>query len=224
MPIELIGKFTWGSNETFLAELECADIKIEVVYKPVGGEQPLLDFPVESLARREVAAYHLSEALGWGLVPPTVFREDGPLGAASLQWRVMHDPKEHYFTFSKQQKQGLRPTALFDLLANNADRKGGHILLGEEGQFWLIDQGLCFHAEPKLRTVVWDFAGEQIPQDLLDDLEQLAGQFADLREILSGLLLEKEVDGLEQRLLQLKKSQHFPHLPDDRRAVPYPLV
>ncbi len=223
-PIILLGEFTWGSNATFLVELECGAGKIQAVYKPAQGEKPLWDFPAESLARREVAAYRLSEALGWGLVPPTVIREDGPAGAGSLQWRVAHDPERHYFTFVELEKRALMPTVLFDLLANNADRKGGHILLGEKGRIWLIDQGLCFHSEPKVRTVVWDFAGDLLPPNLKNDLESLAAQFADLKQSLIGLLSELEIEALEKRLHHLKGEEHFPHPPDDRRAVPYPLV
>ena len=223
----LLGEFTWGSNATYLVSLDCAgekNEKIEAVYKPVSGEQPLWDFAPESLARREVAAYWLSEALGWGLVPPTVYREDGPRGAGSLQWRVAHDAQMHYFNFTDEQKAALRPTALFDLLANNADRKGGHILLAEAGRFWLIDQGLCFHAEPKLRTVVWDFMGTAIPQALLDDLERQNQQVELLRKSLKPWLAEKEIEALVGRLQQLLNEEMFPMPPEDMRAVPYPLV
>jgi uncharacterized repeat protein (TIGR03843 family) len=223
-PMRLMGEFSWGSNATYLVALDCAGEKIVAVYKPVTGEQPLWDFQADSLAMREVAAYWLSEALGWGLVPPTVFREDGPQGAGSLQWRVAHDPQRHYFNFTDEQKEGLRPTALFDVLANNADRKGGHILLGEAGHFWLIDQGLCFHAEPKLRTVVWDFMGTTIPQALLDDLERLHQQFGALREKLMPSLTTLEIDALEGRLHHLINEKRFPMPPEDARAVPYPLV
>ena len=226
-PMDLIGEFTWGSNATYLVALDCAGEngeKIEAVYKPVAGEQPLWDFAPESLARREVAAFLLSEALGWGLVPPTVYREDGPQGSGSLQWRVAHDPQMHYFKFSDAQKEALRPTALFDVLANNADRKGGHILVGDRGHFWLIDQGLCFHAEPKLRTVVWDFMGAAIPRALLDDLGRLNQQFGILRTSLKTWLAEDEIDALEVRLLEIINKKHFPHPPEDVRAVPYPLV
>ena len=225
--ISLVGEFTWGSNATFLAQLHCADETgseiIEAVYKPEKGEQLLWDFPPESLARREVAAYLLSEALGWGLVPPTIYRAKSPLGPGSLQWRVPHDPQLHYFEFNTEQREALRPTALFDLLANNADRKGGHILVAEGG-FQLIDQGLCFHVEDKLRTVVWDFRGQPIPSGLLADLQRFKAQFAGLRASLAGLLSEAEIAALESRLTHLLHSQTFPQPPEDRRAVPYPLV
>jgi streptogramin lyase len=121
-----------------------------------------VDFPRASLARREVAAYLVSEALGWRLVPPTVYRKDGPIGSGSLQLFIEHDPGYHYFTFSDADRQRLHPVAIFDLLINNADRKGSHLLLDPDGHLWLIDHGLCFHREDKLRTVIWDFAGEPI--------------------------------------------------------------
>lgn len=225
-PMQVVGEFVWGSNATFLVELECGGERVEAVYKPVRGERPLWDFPPESLAGREVAAHLLSEALGWGLVPPTVWRADGPAGAGSLQWRVPHDPEQHYFTFSSEARQGLRPTALFDLLANNADRKGGHILIdaNDAGKFWLIDQGLCFHAEPKLRTVVWDFSGEAIPDKLLTDLERLQAEIDVLREALKTYLNAQELDALQVRLGGLLQGRVYPAPPEDVRAVPYPLV
>jgi len=143
------------------------------VYKPQKGEMPLWDFPEESLAARESAAYLVSEALGWELVPPTIMRPDGPFGPGSYQYFIPHDPEQHYFTFDEAIHKRLRPTALFDLIINNADRKGGHILLGEDGHIWLIDHGLCFHAQPKLRTVIWDFSGQPIESPLLDSLQTL---------------------------------------------------
>src|SRR3990172_11518959 len=200
--IKLMGQFTWGSNFTFLVEAANGK-KIEAVYKPSRGERPLWDFPKESLAGREVAAYLVCEALGWELVPPTVFREDGPLGPGSLQEHVFHDPEQHYFTFDRQTRGRLRQVALFDMLINNADRKGGHILLGAGGKLWLIDHGISFHAEPKLRTVVWDFVGEEFPAGLLLDLERLEKQLKSttgLRKELAAYLSHEELAALSARL------------------------
>ena len=222
--LNLTGQFTYGSNAVFLVELECAGETIEAVYKPSAGERPLWDFPPESLAGREVAAYLLSEALGWELVPPTVWRAAGPAGPGSLQLRVPHDPEQHYFTFSAAQRQALRPAALFDLLANNADRKAGHIFFDASGKLWLIDHGLCFHAEPKLRTVVWDFVGDEFPADLMADLQQLQDQMPALREQLSAHLSAEELDALEARLAALLAAGRYPEPPQDVRAVPFPLV
>ncbi|UYN88800.1 MAG: SCO1664 family protein [Anaerolineales bacterium] len=222
--LELEGQFTSGSNYTFLVRV---DGQLEGVYKPVRGEQPLWDFPPETLAGREVAAYLLSEALGWHLVPPTVLRTEGPFGPGSLQLRVQHDPEQHYFTFEDAVRQRLRPTAVFDLLANNADRKGGHILQGEDGHIWLIDHGICFHEEPKLRTVVWDFAGESIPPDLLDDVSALQvklGAGGQLNEQLSAFLSPAELAALRQRTDAVLGRPVFPHPPQDERYMPWPPV
>lgn len=225
--LELAGQFAWGSNFTFLVKVTSGKDNLEAVYKPQRGERPLWDFPAESLAGREVAAYLVSEALGWALVPPTVFREDGPLGPGSLQLRVEHDPEQHYFTFSETVRQQLRPAVLFDLLINNADRKGGHILLGSDDKLWLIDHGISFHAEPKLRTVIWDFVGEPLPAALLADLEKLQTQLAlhsGLRAELSVYLNRDELSALDDRLAALLASGHFPAPPEDQRATPWPLV
>ena len=222
--MNVIGQFTWGSNYTFLTKVMRDGEMVEAVYKPQRGERPLWDFPTETLAGREVAAFLVSEALGWDLVPPTVFRDDGPLGAGSLQLRVDHDPEQHYFTFDDATRQRLRPVALFDVIVNNADRKGGHILIDGD-KLWLIDHGICFHAEPKLRTVIWDFAGEEIPNELLDQVEGLKAQVASgLRKDLSRYLDSDELNALDQRIENLLTERHFPEPSKEERATPWPLV
>jgi uncharacterized repeat protein (TIGR03843 family) len=225
--IDITGQFTWGSNFTFLAKVRREGAEREAVYKPQRGERPLWDFPAESLAGREVAAFLVSEALGWDLVPPTVFRQDGPLGPGSLQEHVIHDPEQHYFTFDRQTRGRLRQVALFDLLVNNADRKGGHILLGAESKLWLIDHGISFHADPKLRTVVWDFVGEEFPAELLADLEGLQEEMKaqqGMRKELKAHLSNEELTALEARLTQLLAERRFPAPPEGIRATPWPLV
>jgi hypothetical protein len=165
--LELKGQFLLGSNYTFLINIHHEGEEIPAVYKPQRGENPLWDFPEASLAWREVAAYLVSEALGFSFVPLTVLRADGPFGPGSLQQFIEYDPAYHYFTFSECDRQRLRPVVLFDLLVNNADRKGSHLLIEKDtNKLWLIDHGLCFHAKDKLRTVLWDFAGEPIPEEL----------------------------------------------------------
>jgi uncharacterized repeat protein (TIGR03843 family) len=224
--LELKGQFVWGSNYTFLAQVSLAGQVVPAVYKPARGERPLWDFPEGSLAQREVAAYVVSRALGWDLVPPTVLRPDGPAGPGSLQLFVDADPERHYFTFSDEEKQQLRPAAAFDLLVNNADRKAGHVLLGEQGHLWLIDHGVCFHAEDKLRTVIWDFIGEPIPEDLLDDIRSFRRALAHdaaLQNELGGLLLPEEFTALETRADRLIRSRRFPS-PGASRPYPWPLV
>lgn len=227
--LELKGQFTFGSNYTFLVSVHYEGRELPAVYKPARGEQPLWDFPDSTLAKREVAAYLLSEALGFHFVPFTTLRDDGPFyGPGSVQQFIEYDPEYHYFNFTEADKQRLRPVVLFDLLANNADRKGSHILVEKEsGKIWVIDHGLCFHHEEKLRTVLWDFAGEPIPPDLLRCLEPLpallsaTAEFrANLRPYLSG----REISALAARARSLLSLQTFPAPPRDRRAYPYPAL
>lgn len=225
--LELTGQFTWGSNYTFLADVASGGERLEAVYKPTRGERPLWDFQAGSLAGREMAAYLVSEALGWELVPPTVLRKDGPHGPGSLQMRVEHNPDQHYFRFDRETRQRLRQTAVFDLLINNADRKGGHILLGDGAKIWLIDHGICFHVEPKLRTVIWDFAGEAFPAGLLKDIEDFSKKLqadTQLREQLKKFLAEHELDALRRRGEEIIASRRFPAPPEDQRTVPWPMV
>lgn len=223
--VELTGQFVWGSNYTFLTRVITQEGEIQAVYKPSQGEQPLWDFPDGSLAAREVAAYLTSRALGWDLVPPTVLRQDGPAGPGSVQLYVEADTDRHYFTFTPEEKQRLRPAAVFDLLINNADRKGGHVLLALDGRLWLIDHGVCFHREDKLRTVIWDFVGEPIPAGLLEDLRAFRDRLrgGDLKDEMADLLSRPEVAALERRADRLLADPRFP--PRGRgRPYPWPMV
>ncbi len=224
--IGVSGQFVWGSNHTFLVEVSSANARLQAVYKPAEGEQPLWDFPPKSLARREVAAYLISEALGWELVPPTVLRSDGPGGGGSLQLFLPADPERHYFTLEPAEKQRLRPAALLDLLINNADRKAGHVLLSPDGHVWLIDHGVCFHEDYKLRTVIWDFAGESIPATLLAAIDQLRAGLDEGRGLqtqLVPLLSQAEIRALRDRSDQLLAERRFPQ-PGPGRPFPWPLV
>jgi uncharacterized repeat protein (TIGR03843 family) len=223
----LHGQFISGSNYTFLGDLEYGELAFQVVYKPVRGEQPLWDFPHGSLARREVAAYLVSEAMGLNMVPPTIFRRDGPLGPGSLQQYIDHDPNDHYFNFGEQDRQRLRPVVVFDLILNNADRKGGHILRDYKDCLWLIDHGLCFHAEEKLRTVVWDFSGEEIPPDVLAAVSRLIDQLKEGEKLhmeLLQLLRPGEIQAIRSRARRLCETGHFPSPPASRRSYPWPPV
>ena len=167
--LELKGQFMLGSNYTFLVNVQHNGQELQAVYKPSRGEQPLWDFPDHTLAHREVAAYLVSEALGWNFVPFTALREDGPYGPGSIQQFIEYDPDYHYFNFSEEDKARLEPVMLFDLLCNNADRKGSHVIIEKETRkLWLIDHGLCFHEEDKLRTVIWDYAGQSISDDFCE--------------------------------------------------------
>jgi len=223
--VTIKGEFVWGSNYTFLAEVSQNGDMVLSVYKPSRGERPLWDFPPASLARREAAAYLVSEALGWELVPPTVYRKNAPIGPGSLQLFIDHDPELHYFNLSETDHQRLRPVVLFDLLINNADRKGSHLLFDNNHHLWLIDHGICFHAEDKLRTVIWDFAGEPIPEMLSDDLrnfhhmlEPTNKLFKELRALLSPL----EIKALAERANHLLSLRQFPQPDTEQRSFPWP--
>lgn len=223
--IDIKGQFMLGSNYTFLTTVCYKGQEIPAVYKPQRGEQPLWDFPPASLAGREVAAYLVSEALGFGFVPLTILR-DGPLGPGSLQQFINYNPAYHYFTFKPADRLRLRPVALFDLLVNNADRKGSHILVQKHTRkIYLIDHGLCFHVEDKLRTVLWDFSGEEFPAELVMALESFRNVLSgNLSTLLAAYLVSKEVIALKSRLEGLLANPVFPNLPEDRRAYPYPPV
>jgi uncharacterized repeat protein (TIGR03843 family) len=215
------GRMPYASNATFLVELHLSTRTGLAVYKPGRGERPLWDFPPR-LFRREVAAYLLSEALGWGLVPLTLER-DGPFGEGSLQLFVDADFEQHYFTLHEDPKHhdALRRICAFDLVANNADRKSGHCLLGRDGRLYAIDNGLCFHVEPKLRTVVWDFAGEPVPEDVRRVARQLAGD--GLPAALAELLAPEERAALLGRARALGAAKRFPEDSTGMR-YPWPLV
>jgi uncharacterized repeat protein (TIGR03843 family) len=225
--IELKGQFTRGNNYTFLASIRMDGTEIPAVYKPARGEQPLWDFPVNTLARREVCAYLVSQALGLGLVPFTILR-DGPLGLGSLQQFIDHNPAYHYFNFRKPDLERLRPAVFFDLLVNNADRKGSHILVQKRTRkLYLIDHGLCFHAEDKLRTVVWDFAGEPIPADMLSALSNFQADLTGVGGLSAALepyLSPEELEALRRRTDVLLESGRFPFPPEDRRSFPFPPI
>jgi len=212
----------WSSNATFLVEVAHAGAAALAVYKPARGERPLWDFPPRLFAR-ELAAYLLSEALGWGLIPPTVVREEGPYGEGALQLFVHADFEQHYFTLHQDptRHERLRHICLFDLVANNADRKSGHCLAGPDGVIWAIDNGLCFHAEPKLRTVIWDFGGEPIPVGLVDDLRRLVK--AGLPTSLAALLRPDEREALAARARAVVKHGRFP-INEGGHSYPWPLV
>ncbi|MGA2488740.1 MAG: SCO1664 family protein [Anaerolineales bacterium] len=225
--IELKGQFTRGFNYTFLVNVRYEGREIPAVYKPGRGEQPLWDFPENTLASREVCAYLVSQALGFGLVPFTLLR-DGPLGPGSLQEYIDHNPNYHYFNFKPADIERLRPVVLFDLLVNNADRKGSHILFQKRTRkLYLIDHGLCFHAEDKLRTVVWDFAGGPIPTELLLAISSFVGDFmlhGSLSAMLRQYLNPQELAALQSRAEAILEAGQFPFPPEDRRAFPYPPI
>jgi uncharacterized repeat protein (TIGR03843 family) len=219
--IEVEGRMPWSSNATFLVHVSLGGRRIPAIYKPHRGERPLWDFP-DGLYKREVAAFVVSEALGWCFVPATVLRDDAPLGPGSLQRFVDADFEQHYFTLVEQEAwhEELCRIALFDLVVNNTDRKSGHCLLAE-GRIWGIDHGLCFHVQPKLRTVIWDFGGAPIPPHLNADVGRLAeNPPASLR----ALLRDDEVGAVVSRARAVAKLRRFPDADPDMRPYPWPLV
>jgi uncharacterized repeat protein (TIGR03843 family) len=211
-----------SSNATFLVACRRDDASVLAIYKPQRGERPLWDFP-RGLFKREIAAYHLSEALGWDLVPLTLARKDAPYGEGSLQLFVDADFEQHYVTLYEdpRHRERLERLCVFDLIANNADRKSGHCLLGPDGAVYAIDNGLCFHVDPKLRTVIWNFAGEPIPRATLDDLRTFAK--APLPTALRRLIPAEEGEVLRARAAALVDAGRFP-VDDSGYRYPWPLV
>ncbi|MGA0893002.1 MAG: SCO1664 family protein [Ilumatobacteraceae bacterium] len=220
--LDIEGRMPWSSNATFLARLVVDGApRGQAIYKPVRGERPLWDFE-PGLHRREVAAYRLSAAMGLGVIPPTVLR-DGPLGEGSAQWFVDADHSQHYFTIFEARTDvhdQLRAIAAFDVVANNTDRKSGHVLIDGEGRVWGIDNGLCFAEEFKLRTVVWEFGGEPLPDALRGAIASIADAVPD---DVAELLADDEVAALAERARLLADGGTFPVDPSGRR-YPWPLV
>lgn len=228
--LEMEGLITWGTNYTFLVQVlgETPPDSLQAIYKPQRGERPLWDFPVGTLCLRERAAFLVSEALGWRLTPPTILR-DGPQGYGSLQLFIDHDPNQHYLRFGEQPQYHpqIRQIVLFDYVINNADRKSGHVLLDDANRLWAIDHGICFHAEYKLRTVIWEFAGAPISPVECDALQQLKNQLETpagaLTTQLCHLISPRELEAMVRRLDTLLASQMFPK-PRAGRHYPWPPV
>ena len=225
--MEVQGMMPWSSNYTLHVTVRDGGLESLAVYKPRRGERPLWDFPRGTLCQREFAAFLLSEALGWSLVPPTVLR-DGPYGYGSVQLYIDCDQDAHLFTMQREggYDDQLARLSIFDILSNNADRKSGHCLKGMDGRLWAIDHGICFHAEPKLRTVLWDFAGEPICAEIMANLCALredvrnGGRFI---RTLEGLLAPEEVRAFRRRLDRLIETGCYPD-PGTARSIPWPPV
>jgi uncharacterized repeat protein (TIGR03843 family) len=227
--IELQGLMPWSSNYTFLTSLAVPDDEAVMlaIYKPCRGERPLWDFPDGMLCQREFATYLISEILGWPRIPPTVLRANGPHGSGTLQLFIEADYDIHYFNLKDKRDlaEEFRKIALFDHVVNNADRKGGHCLQDDQGRIWAIDHGLTFHTDYKLRTVIWEYCNEPIPEPLFKDLERLRG-FLDqptLCLILKQLLTTAELHALRERVDILLVKGHLPRLHYGRN-VPYPPI
>ncbi|MFV0254109.1 MAG: SCO1664 family protein [Beutenbergiaceae bacterium] len=244
-PLELTGRIVTASNATFLGQVGST----QVVYKPTAGEAPLWDFPDHTLAQRELAAYRVSELLGWNVVPTTCTRL-GPFGHGMVQLWQEPDPDQQAVTlvpadqslapdrlpvFEGVDADGeavalvhedsapLRRMAIFDVLVNNADRKGGHVLDMSDGHRFGVDHGLTFHIEPKLRTVLWGWAGQPLSSEEADALTRLRQEWTErVVPALSDLLVEAEIDAFARRYDQLLEAGRFPDPHHGLPPIPWP--
>jgi uncharacterized repeat protein (TIGR03843 family) len=217
---EILGRFAAASNATLLGRI--GDRR--VVYKPIAGVRPLWDFEAATLADREVLAREIAEALGFpGLVPPIRFGT-GPLGVGTIQDFVDADPAFDPIPLIRSGDRSLWPVALLDLVIDNADRKAGHILGDRDGTLRSIDHGLCLHRDPKLRTILWGFAGIPFPAAMVGALDRLAEHLAPILEAVTDRLGAPEADALAGRVARFRAEPLHPGPPDDRPAIPWPPV
>jgi len=224
--VKILGLLHGASNYTFLARLgPHRPSELRAVYKPARGESPLWDFETGTLYQREVAAYELSKVLGWPRIPPTVVRQKAPHGVGAMQLFVEADGR-HFLGENKSRDDTWIRVALFDVIANNADRKSGHCLFDAEDNVWVIDHGLTFHVDNKLRTVIWDFSGQPLPTEMCDDIERalVEVQRGGLAETFKALLSPPEVRMLKRRLRGvLDPLWRFPE-PTSAWSIPWPPV
>ncbi len=241
------GRLVSASNATFQGVVSQGEQNATVVYKPISGERPLWDFPDGTLAQREYAAYLVSEALGWGVVPPTLLR-DGPFGEGMCQLWVhaderelvdivprgevadgwlgvldAYDARDNPITLVHEDSPALRRMAVFDAIVNNADRKGGHILGADTGEVYGVDHGVTFNVDEKLRTVLWGWAGSRVPDDIIADVRRLAGELdRALGRALKRLLTPAEIAVTKARVQRLVRQRRYPLPDDDRHVIPWP--
>jgi hypothetical protein len=220
--LDLEGRLLDASNVTLVGTIRTGTLEAECVYKPVAGERPLWDFPDGTLAGRELAAYLVSEATGWRIVPPTVLR-DGPFGPGMVQLWVDGDDAVDLAAFVRHDLPALRRMAVFDAVVNNADRKGGHIIPMPDGHVHGVDHGICFSVDPKLRTLLWRWAGQPLPADAVEVLERLSDALlADLGEQLHEHLTRREVRRTQQRVAELLRTGRHPEPSGEWPALPWP--
>ncbi|MGY1747865.1 SCO1664 family protein [Modestobacter sp. SYSU DS0511] len=220
--LDMEGRLLDASNVTLVGAIRTDTLAATCVYKPVAGERPLWDFPDGTLAGREISAHLISEATGWSIVPPTVLR-DGPFGTGMVQLWMDGDPAVDLAEFVRRDDPALRRMAVFDAVVNNADRKGGHIIPMRDGHVYGVDHGICFSVDPKLRTLLWQWAGRPIPVAHLEVLERLAEQLrGDLGEQLHEHLTRREVHRTQQRVAQLLRTGLHPQPSGDWPALPWP--
>jgi len=248
--LDIEGRLAEASNATLRCTIEATDgRRLTCVYKPVSGERPLWDFPEWTLTHREMAAFELSVAAGWDLVPPTVWREDGPVGAGMCQLWIDEDQASSKVAVvrSRRAPQGwlhvldaedgagrtvelvhapdkvIETMTVFDAVVNNADRKGGHVITDVDGRTWGIDHGVTFSVDEKLRTVLWGWSGDTIPTRLLDDLERLASTLGTSYDPVDRWLADDERDMLRLRVRRLLAAERYPLPPSRWPAVPWPV-
>jgi hypothetical protein len=220
--IDLEGRLLDASNVTLVGTLRTATLEGECVYKPVAGERPLWDFPDGTLAGREISAYLVSEATGWRVVPPTVLR-DGPFGPGMVQLWQDGDPGVDLAAFVRRDDPALRRMAVFDAVVNNADRKGGHIIPMPDGHVYGVDHGICFSVEPKLRTLLWRWAGKRLPAEAIEMLARLREELdGDLGEQLHEHLTRREVRCTQDRVAELLRTGRHPEPSGEWPALPWP--
>jgi uncharacterized repeat protein (TIGR03843 family) len=224
--VKILGLLHGASNYTFLARLAPHPPSgLRAVYKPARGESPLWDFEAGTLYQREVAAYELSKVLGWPRIPPTVVRQKAPHGVGAMQLFIDADAR-HFLGEDRSRRDTWVQVALFDVIANNADRKSSHCLFDSDNNVWLIDHGLTFHVDQKLRTVIWDFSGQPLPSDLCSDVERALVQLerGALAETMRGLLSAAEVRVLKRRMRGIIDPRwRFPE-PTSAWSIPWPPV
>ncbi len=227
--VTLKGQVLSGSNYTFLVSVNQNDVLIDAIYKPIKGERPLWDFPDHSLAKREVAAFIISSLLRWQFVPPTILRSKAmPYEIGSLQLFIPHDPEINFFNLPMITAETIQKIITFDYIINNADRKGGHLLLDDQNEIWLIDHGVSFNTEYKLRTVIWDYAGLQIPNNILVDIQKFTDRLKSNKSALvlklKKLLNKNEIQKIILRSEELLTDPVFPKPSSQIHSFPWPPI
>lgn len=219
--LEVVGRLVESSNNAMVVVVRPGELL--AVWKPTRGERPLFDFPIGTLSRREVAAYLVSEALGWGIVPPTVLR-DGPFGEGMLQQWIEADPEADVMAMLEAEDPRLRRVALFDAVVNNTDRKGGHLLPIPGGHLHAVDHGVTFSIVPKLRTLLWAWEGQPFEANERAALERVAAALSSgsLAAELGELLARPEVEATARRVADLLASGVFPSPNPEWPAIPWP--
>jgi len=227
--ITVEGRVTRASNATLYCRIEADGVAAACVYKPISGERPLWDYPDGTLAEREVACFVISEATGWDIVPPTVLRA-GPLGTGMVQlWIAEDDQFDLIEAINAGRSAALRRVALLDAVLNNSDRKVSHLLPVPGEHVYGVDHGVSLGVENKLRTVLWQWAGDPIPAEGIEMLQRLDTDWEragpdrpSLAELLGELLTTAEVRAVRRRVQRLLRKQLFPLPPTDWPAIPYP--